>query len=75
MTVVKRKEITAENSDLPFTFCTAPEIHVGVELPMSIRGTRGGGVSLQGAGLQVGHVGHQVEVVTTGHTAQPLENL
>lgn len=53
---------------------TALENHVGVELPLSIRGT-GGGVSLQGAGLQVSHIGHQVEVVTTGHTAQLLENL
>ncbi|KAF3833767.1 hypothetical protein F7725_024971 [Dissostichus mawsoni] len=32
---------------------------LGVKLPASIRGTRGGGVGLQGAGLQVGHVGHQ----------------
>ena len=55
--------------------CSAPENHVGVELPASVRWTGGGGVVVQGARLQVGHVGHQVEVVTTGHTAQPLENL
>lgn len=57
-----------------YKICTALESHIGVELPVSIRGT-GGGVSLQRAGLQVSHVGHQVEVVTTGHTAQLLENL
>lgn len=53
---------------------TELENHIGVELPVSIRGT-GRGVSPQGTGLQVSHVGHQVEVVTTGHTAQLLENL
>lgn len=55
--------------------CVVPESHVGVKLPVSIRGTGGGWVSLQGAGLQVSHVGHQIEVVTTSHAAQPLENL
>lgn len=34
-----------------------------------------GGVSVQRAGLAPGHVGHQVEAVSTGHAAQPLENL
>lgn len=52
----------------------SPENHIGVKLPASIRGAGSGG-GLHRAGLEVGHVGHQVEVVTAGHAAQLLENL
>lgn len=62
------------NSNSHHGFNLSPENHVGVELPASVGGT-GGGVRPQGAGLQVGHVGHQVEVVSPGHAAQLLENL
>lgn len=52
----------------------SPENHIGVKLPASIRGA-GRGRGLHRAGLEVGHVGHQVEVVTAGHAAQLLEDL
>lgn len=55
-------------------FVIIPENHVGVELPLSVGGTVGG-VGTQRAGLAPSHVGHQVEVVATGHAAQLLENL
>ena len=67
--------LTMKNLKLSFKVYTAPENHIGVELPLSVRWTGGGGGSRQGAELSTSHVGHQVEVVMTGHAAQLLENL
>ena len=57
--------------------CVVPEDHICVKLPAAVRRTGGGGrgVRTGTARLQVSHVGHQVEAVTTGHAAQPAENL